>query len=401
VLYGHVNANSQLAYGFGLGAGHGFVYLPSDIQAKVLAASRGNKGLARGLGHSLGRIFRYLDPFLQQELMRNQESNTDFARGLGIGLALSFPLLPAALQQLLIKKLETSGSESSLSAGLATGLAESMKYLEKSVQDQLLSIADKNPEQKRMLFDQAARASYDQDFFEDFSVVPITLDTSGHFEAASWNLSVGAEEILFSGQRSTSCVCIVDMVNSTGVTAGLNDVQLGRYYSIFLNAMAMIARNFGAKIIKNAGDSLLFYFPRTVDSTNPVNFQDVLECGMTMIAAHAAINAKLLDEKMPSVNYRISADYGKVEIARSVSSQSDDLFGPAMNMTSKINAKAKPNGMAIGESLYKIVRVLEEYVFEDSQQTLQEDQKPYRLYHVASKDPGSIINPFKRTSASR
>jgi class 3 adenylate cyclase len=122
---------------------------------------------------------------------------------------------------------------------------------------------------------------------------------------------------------------------------------------------------------------------------------------MTMIDAHAAINAKLLDEKMPSVNYRISADYGKVEIARSVSSQSDDLFGPAMNMTSKINAKAKPNGMAIGESLYKIVRVLEEYVFEDSQQTLQEDQKPYRLYHVASKDPGSIINPFRRTSASR
>ena len=190
------------------------------------------------------------------------------------------------------------------------------------------------------------------------------------------------------------------MVNSTGLTAGLNDVQLGRFYSIFLNAMATIARNFGAKIIKNAGDSLLFYFPRTVDSTNPTNFRDVLECGMTMLAARQAINAKLLDEKMPSVSYRISADHGRVEIAKSVSSQSDDLFGPAMNMTAKINSKARPNGMAIGENLHRIVKVLDEYTFSIEQESLLENQNNYALYHVDSRDPRNIINPFERTSSS-
>jgi class 3 adenylate cyclase len=289
----------------------------------------------------------------------------------------------------------------SFAIGLAIGLGEAMKYLEKGVQDRLSAIAENNKPLEEVLFNQSARPAYENDYSGDFPVVPITFRTSGHFEATSSNLAAGAEEILFSGQRSNSCVCMVDMVNSTGVTAALNDVQLGRYYSIFLNAIALIARNFGAKIIKNAGDSLLFYFPRTVDSTNPVNFRDVLECGMTMIAAHAAINAKLLDEKMPSVNYRISADYGKVEIARSLSSQSDDLFGPAMNITAKINSGARVNGMAIGETLWKVVNVLDEYVFEEAQANSQDGQKSYKLYHASSKNPGSIFNPFKRTSLSR
>jgi len=48
------------------------------------------------------------------------------------------------------------------------------------------------------------------------------------------------------------------------------------------------------------------------------------------------------------LSYRISADYGRVEVARSTTSQSDDLFGPTMNICSKINSKAPSNGVAIG-----------------------------------------------------
>jgi hypothetical protein len=121
-----------------------------------------------------------------------------------------------------------------------------------------------------------------------------------------------------------------------------------------------------------------------------VAFKDVLECGITMIAAHAAINAKLLDEKMPPVNYRISADHGKVEIARSVSSQSEDFFGPVMNKTAKINSKATVNGMAIGNELYKIVKVLDEYIFNNADSHLQEDRTAYPIYHVKSRDSGII-----------
>jgi len=80
-----------------------------------------------------------------------------------------------------------------------------------------------------------------------------------------------------------------------------------------------------------------------------------------MTVSHRAINVKLHEEKLPSLNYRISADYGRVEVARSRSSQSDDLFGSAMNLCAKINSKAPPNGMVIGEALYQLVKPFADY----------------------------------------
>jgi two-component system, OmpR family, response regulator ChvI len=59
------------------------------------------------------------------------------------------------------------------------------------------------------------------------------------------------------------------MVNSTEVTADINEPEkIRNYYGIFLNTIAAIARDYRAKIIKNAGDCLIFYFPETIDSTN-------------------------------------------------------------------------------------------------------------------------------------
>jgi len=60
--------------------------------------------------------------------------------------------------------------------------------------------------------------------------------------------------------------------------------------------MAAISRNFGAKIIKNTGTSLVYFFPKTSSSDNQSSFRDVLECGITMIAASDVINEKLREE---------------------------------------------------------------------------------------------------------
>ena len=63
-----------------------------------------------------------------------------------------------------------------------------------------------------------------------------------------------------------------------------------------------------AKIFNIAGDCLIYYFPKTSDaSNNQATLKDVLECGITLTAAHRAINAKLHEEKLAPVNYRISA----------------------------------------------------------------------------------------------
>jgi len=152
------------------------------------------------------------------------------------------------------------------------------------------------------------------------------------------------------------CIAIVDMINSTKVTAEIFDRRkIGQYYSIFINTMAPLAKNHGAKIVKNAGDSLIFYFPESSDS-NELVLKQAFEGFTKMILARGVINTKLNSENLPSVNYRISADYGRVEVATSSSSKGEDLFGATMNICSKINSMAEPNGIVIGGDLYRIIK---------------------------------------------
>jgi two-component system response regulator ChvI len=151
------------------------------------------------------------------------------------------------------------------------------------------------------------------------------------------------------------------MVDSIKVISEIKDRdKIRRYYSVFINTMAAIARNFNAKIIKNTGTSILYYFPKTSDSSNISAFKDVIECGVTMMAANDVINAKLREEGgLPPLHYKISADYGSVEVARSLTSpNSDDLFGSTMNVCAKINSIAPPNSMVIGSDLYYVARKL-------------------------------------------
>jgi two-component system, OmpR family, response regulator ChvI len=186
-------------------------------------------------------------------------------------------------------------------------------------------------------------------------------------EDASDNLGVegslslfdlASEEISFLDRSMNCCIGFIDMVNSTKATAEISNRQkIGQYYSIFINTMAVLAKNYGAKIIKNAGDALIFYFPDSSDPSNEAAFKDILECFSTMILARDIINAKLHSENLPSVSYRISADYGKVEVATSTSSKGrEDLFGSTMNICAKINPMAEPNGIVIGGDLYQIIK---------------------------------------------
>lgn len=213
---------------------------------------------------------------------------------------------------------------------------------------------------------------------------------------ARMNWNVETKEISFSGEVQNYCVCFIDIIGSTKISSSLTPAQLSRYYELFLNAIALIARNFGAKIVKNAGDALIFYFNDTSNPKNVLKFKNVLDCGLTMGIASNTLNAKMLSEKLPPIQYRISADYGEVSVARSASSQGEDLFGSAMNICAKINSKAKPNGLVIGENLYNIVKGLEEYVFVPSSERLIGVKGQYEVYHVDQKERRSVINPFER-----
>jgi two-component system, OmpR family, response regulator ChvI len=198
------------------------------------------------------------------------------------------------------------------------------------------------------------------------------------------------------------------MVDSTRITVEItNPEKIKRYYFTFINTMAAIARNFGANIIKNTGDSLIYYFPKTSDSDNISDFKSVIDCGLTMIAVNPIINAKLQEELLlQSLRYRISADYGRVEIAKSLTSTNEDLFGPTVSICAKINSMAHPNGMVIGSDLYQIVKSCledEHYVFDEiGEYSIDDHKNGYPVYSVINKNKinnGDALNLYKSAAS--
>lgn len=132
--------------------------------------------------------------------------------------------------------------------------------------------------------------------------------------------------------------------------------------------MANLASSHNGKIVKNAGYCLIFYFPETSDSANETVFNEMFKCFTTMTLARGIINAKLHSQNLTSVSYRISVDYGRVEVATSTSSKGEDLFGSTVNICAKINSMAEPNGIVIGEDRYQIIKsfsFLDKYQFRE------------------------------------
>jgi CheY-like chemotaxis protein len=205
---------------------------------------------------------------------------------------------------------------------------------------------------------------------------------------------LASDEICFLAQSLNCCVCIVDMVNSTKITANISNYQkIRQYYSIFINTMAVLAKNYGAKIVKNAGDALIFYFPQSSDPGNEQVFKDAFECFTTMTLARDIINSKLHSENLPSVSYRISADYGRVEVATSTSSKREDLFGSTMNVCAKINSMAQPYGIVIGGDLHQLVSSFyfsNEYEFGEVRGYSVGFKSPYPVYAIVSKNRSGL-----------
>ena len=197
--------------------------------------------------------------------------------------------------------------------------------------------------------------------------------------------------ISFSGNTRNHCVGIVDIANSTHTAAKLDNGKSCKYYSIFLNSMATIVEEFGAKVVKNLGDSILYYFPETSDDFNEHTFAAPLECGVVMMEARDVINNRMSDFGLEPLNYRISTDYGSVIIGESVTSHSEDIFGPTVNVCSKINSKAPLNGMVIGGDLHQLVKSFREYHFDFVTEFLSGFKFQYPIYSVKRnyKEQGS------------
>jgi len=175
------------------------------------------------------------------------------------------------------------------------------------------------------------------------------------------------------------CVGIVDIVNSTQITAKLSQVKACEYYTVFLNALGYIAKAHGAKVVKNIGDSILFYFPELEKSED---YTTTVICGRKMLEASELINKIFAKRDLPKIQYRISVDYGPIMIASYKISCCEDIFGSTVNLCSKINRTAKPNGMVIGNDFYQIIKKSSQHKFSEVKKFETGLRQDYPVYEI-------------------
>lgn len=208
--------------------------------------------------------------------------------------------------------------------------------------------------------------NYPQYLPETLLEKPDNVDKKYRSSSGTQNLEDGNYTVTFCPEIENYCVGMVDMVGSTKISAILGPEKMSRYYQIFLNSMSKIMNEFDAKVIKNIGDCLLYYFPVNKIKNREDYLIKSFECGFAMIESHDFICHQLKKENLPCLNYRISMDYGNVILMKSSDSPSIDMIGTPINMCAKINRKAPSNGMVVGGDIREMMKKSHRYEFEET-----------------------------------
>ena len=163
--------------------------------------------------------------------------------------------------------------------------------------------------------------------------------------------------IRFSGDSIKSCVCFIDLVDSTKNTITMDNLEHVRiYYSKFINSISKIVKSYGGRVIKNIGDCLLLHFPKTSDNKNEESFIEAIECVLKILDSRYSINHELSKQQLPPFSYRVSMDFGVLDLALVGDYSQVDLFGSTINFCSKINSSSSiPNEIIIGDNFYRIL----------------------------------------------
>ena len=203
--------------------------------------------------------------------------------------------------------------------------------------------------------------------------------------------------IRFSGDSIKSCVGFIDLVDSTKNTITMEGLDyIRRYYSTFINSVSDLVKSSSGKVVKNIGDCLLFYFPKTSNDKNENSFREVIECALKILDKRYSINDELSEQHLPPFNFRISIDYGVVDLALVGDYSQIDLFGSTLNLCSKINSSSSlsiPNEIIIGDNFYRILKsfssIVEDFNFSNNGEYKLTETTGYPTYNVKRKSYSS------------
>jgi CheY-like chemotaxis protein len=216
----------------------------------------------------------------------------------------------------------------------------------------------------------------------------------------------GKTEVTFSNRSEAYCISFVDIIGSSQITSNLyKSGEVINFYSVFINEIANIVRNYGGRILKTVGDGVIFFFPETCDVDNQEAFRNAIGCLVQMVSSSNAINDKLHRDVPATISYRISADYGKLEEAISGEEKSAyDLFGTTLNFCTKINKKAPANGIVIGADLWRVLnsfpKISKQFFFQEVQELKSKEKRYSYPVYLLRLDKSSGFKKFVQSPAT-
>jgi CheY-like chemotaxis protein len=127
------------------------------------------------------------------------------------------------------------------------------------------------------------------------------------------------------------------------------------------------------------------------DLNNEKAFEEVIECCFEILEKREDTNQELLlKNNLPLVeSYKISLDYGIVDLALAGDNYQIDIFGSTVNICSKINSSSSltpPNEIVIGNNFYRILKsfsnIINKYNFIDNGEFKITENVGYPTYNI-------------------
>ncbi|MFB5600593.1 MAG: adenylate/guanylate cyclase domain-containing protein [Nitrososphaeraceae archaeon] len=212
-----------------------------------------------------------------------------------------------------------------------------------------------------------------------------------------------SKDFKFIQSSKKCCVGFIDLVNSTNDTLSIiNQVKIESYYSLFINSLTKIIKRYDGEVVKNIGDCLLFYFPKTSKSHVINEFGKVIECFLEILDNRSTINEHLIKENLPPFRYRITIDYGAIDLALTGSYNQIDIFGSVVNICSKLNSLSIHNEITVGANLYNLLSSFPEfcdkYNYSLSGEYRITEHNRYLLYTITRTKNNYSNKPTKSSS---
>ncbi|MGZ5489485.1 MAG: response regulator [Nitrososphaeraceae archaeon] len=212
----------------------------------------------------------------------------------------------------------------------------------------------------------------------------------------------GNKSVKFTDDSIKCCVCFIEFESAIHNTAIADDSSnIREYYSTVINSLSEIIKRYNGKIVKSLGDRLLCYFLNFSDLNNEKAIEDVFECGLEILEKREDMNKELLkNNNLPPVeNYKISIDYGIIDLALAGDNYQLDIFGSAVNICSKINSSsslAPKNEIIIGNNFYRILKsfpnILNNYNFVNNGELKVTENIGYLTYTIERRSNTLLQN---------